>query len=95
MPPELSRANRETRTAREDLQRSERLASVGRLAAGVAHEVGNPVSALIVFDAFVRDYLVRLGGECGYDDAGGLAALGFRLAEARAAAASLMRRRTL
>jgi molybdopterin molybdotransferase len=25
---------------------------------------GNPVSALIVFDAFVRDYLARLGGEC-------------------------------
>src|SRR5207248_4300594 len=24
---------------------------------------GNPVSALIVFDAFIRDYLARLGGE--------------------------------
>ena len=48
---ELSRANREIRAAREDLQRSERLASVGRLAAGVAHEVGNPVSALIAYAA--------------------------------------------
>src|SRR5207253_8144666 len=54
---ELSRANREIRTAREDLQRSERLASVGRLAAGVAHEVGNPVSALIAYAALMRERL--------------------------------------
>jgi C4-dicarboxylate-specific signal transduction histidine kinase len=54
---ELSRANREIRAAREDLQRSERLASVGRLAAGVAHEVGNPVSALIAYAALMRERL--------------------------------------
>jgi len=35
--------------AQQRLVRSERLASVGRLAAGLAHEVGNPLSALIGF----------------------------------------------
>jgi signal transduction histidine kinase len=52
---ELSAANRAIRAAREDLKRSERLASVGRLAAGVAHEVGNPVSALIGYAALMRE----------------------------------------
>jgi C4-dicarboxylate-specific signal transduction histidine kinase len=53
----LETANQKLREAREDLQRSERLASVGRLAAGVAHEVGNPVSALIGYAALMRGRL--------------------------------------
>jgi two-component system NtrC family sensor kinase len=53
----LETANQQLSSAREDLQRSERLASVGRLAAGVAHEVGNPVSALIGYAALMRERL--------------------------------------
>lgn len=53
----LETANRDLREARADLARSERLASVGRLAAGVAHEVGNPVSALIGYAALMRERL--------------------------------------
>ena len=45
----LSRLNRELADTREELLRAERLAIVGRLAAGVAHEVGNPLGALIGF----------------------------------------------
>ncbi len=44
---EVERATHELRSAQESLVRSERLASVGRLAAGLAHEIGNPLAALI------------------------------------------------
>jgi signal transduction histidine kinase len=56
---ELELANQKLREAREDLERSERLASVGRLAAGVAHEVGNPVAALIGYAALMRERLAQ------------------------------------
>jgi len=43
----LERANREIKNAQEEILRSEKLASVGRLAAGVAHEIGNPIGIIL------------------------------------------------
>ena len=64
----LETANQKLREAREDLARSERLASVGRLAAGVAHEVGNPVSALIGYAALMRERIAQGRDVAGYSE---------------------------
>jgi C4-dicarboxylate-specific signal transduction histidine kinase len=72
---ELERANRALADARESLLRSERLATVGRLAAGIAHEVGNPLGAIAGYAGLARsrlasgpaaeadDFLARIAAE--------------------------------
>jgi signal transduction histidine kinase len=70
---ELERAGRELRAAQDQLVRSERLASVGRLAAGLAHEIGNPIAAVLGFQELLlaggldaaeqRDFLERMKRE--------------------------------
>jgi len=70
---ELRASNRSLREARRGLERAERLAAVGSLAAGVAHEVGNPMGALLAFldlagrgagiDALAREHLARASRE--------------------------------
>lgn len=43
----LEEANLALRQARDEVVRAEKLASVGHLAAGMAHEIGNPLAAVI------------------------------------------------
>lgn len=52
---ELEETTAELRSAQDSLLRSEKLASVGRLAAGVAHEIGNPLSAILGLVGLMRE----------------------------------------
>ncbi|MBL8601689.1 MAG: HAMP domain-containing protein [Myxococcales bacterium] len=70
---ELERTTRELRAAQEQAARNERLATVGRLSAGIAHEVGNPLAAIVglaevlreggLEEAEVTDFSQRIGHE--------------------------------
>ena len=51
----LRRAHRELQETQESLIRSEKMASVGHLAAGIAHEVGNPLAAVMGYTDLLRD----------------------------------------
>lgn len=70
---ELTQTTKRLTEARMHLVRSERLASVGKLAAGVAHEIGNPIAALMGLEDLLidgglpedeqRDFLQRMRSE--------------------------------
>lgn len=72
---EIHAANERLKQAQERLIRSERLASVGRLAAGLAHEVGNPITAMMGLEELLisgglsaeeqQDFLQRIQRETG------------------------------
>jgi hypothetical protein len=59
----LEETNRELLIARDELVRSARLASVGTLAAGIAHEVGNPLGAVMAFADVARSRAEKEGGD--------------------------------
>jgi len=69
----LELANRKLKQTQEELIRSEKLASMGRFAAGIAHEVGNPLGAILGYTSILeregiekeesRDYLKRIQDE--------------------------------
>jgi signal transduction histidine kinase len=52
---ELTKTTKSLGETREQLAGSERMASVGRLAAGVAHEIGNPIAAIMGMHDLIAD----------------------------------------
>lgn len=50
----LEEANEELKRAQTEIIRSEKLASVGRLAAGIAHEIGNPIGIILGYLEIIR-----------------------------------------
>lgn len=60
----LGESNQSLLQAREELFQSEKLASVGQLAAGLAHELGNPLAALIGYLELLK---FRLGSNAEAD----------------------------
>jgi len=59
----LEDTNRELVSIRDQMVHSARLASVGTLAAGIAHEVGNPLGAVIAFVDVARSRTKAAGGD--------------------------------
>jgi signal transduction histidine kinase len=61
--------------AQEELIRTEKLASIGRFASGIAHEIGNPLGVILGYNSILeqggidqqesRDYLNRIKNEIG------------------------------
>lgn len=71
----LEEANAGLRRAQQEIIRAEKLASVGRLSAGIAHEIGNPMGIIAAYlellkqpgldDAQRQDFIRRAEGEAG------------------------------
>jgi hypothetical protein len=51
----LEDSNTQLKKAQGDVIRSEKLSSVGRLAAGIAHEIGNPIGIILGYIEILRD----------------------------------------
>lgn len=74
----LEKANADLRQAREEAVRTEKMASIGLLAAGMAHEIGTPLASIMGYaeliagepldNGTIQDYARRISNDCGRID---------------------------
>jgi len=74
----LEKANSELHQAREEAVRTEKMASIGLLAAGMAHEIGTPLASIMGYSELIsgepldngtiQDYARRISHDCGRID---------------------------
>jgi two-component system, NtrC family, sensor kinase len=74
----LEKANADLRQAREEAIRTEKMASIGLLAAGMAHEIGTPLASIMGYaelaageqldSSTIQDYARRISNDCGRID---------------------------
>lgn len=57
---EMAEAYQELKETQFQLVQSEKLASLGQLVAGIAHEIKNPLNFIYGNTGFLRDYIIRL-----------------------------------
>jgi two-component system, NtrC family, sensor kinase len=70
----LEKANADLQQAREEALRTEKMASIGLLAAGMAHEIGTPLASIMGYaelaageqldSSTIQDYARRISGDC-------------------------------
>ncbi len=59
----LEQANKEIKETQEQLANAEKLASIGQLAAGVAHELNNPLGSILIYASMLKKKIEKFGGE--------------------------------
>lgn len=63
----LENSNRQLREAKNEIVRAEKLASIGRLSAGLAHEIGNPVGIVLGYLGLLKSRSIQPGDKLGMD----------------------------
>ena len=73
---EVARLNTELTEANEALQRSKRLAALGEMAAGISHEIRNPLGSIRLYTRMLQEDLAQMPEQCSIVDKIGRAVTG-------------------
>ena len=67
MIDELQNAYENLRTTQEQLHSAEKLASIGQLAAGIAHEINNPLGTIMLYASLVKKQMEKVESNAQFD----------------------------